>query len=407
MNRTRHILFINEFFHPDICASAAVVTDRLPRIAGLRPDDRISVLAGNRAWDDPSVVYPAEDEYQGVRIVRVNRPAVSRTRLLRRALGFAAFQRGAVRAARRMDRIDLVVATTAPPQGAGIARKIAERHGCPFIYTVLDLYPDLAATLGRLKEGDLIYRRWLARDTRAMQAAGAIVTVTQRMTERIAATRNIPQAKLRTIHDGFDQARIEPGDRNDFRSRYNPDGKFVVQYAGNMGLSHPFDTILSAAETLADDGGVRFQFIGDGPQRSYVEAHLPPGGQLIHYQPADRLGQVLSTADLCLISQQDEMFDKALPYKIYAILAACKPCVFIGNRKSEIVDWLERAGAGLHVDQGDPEKLVGAIRALKADPSRAATMGRAAGSLFADRFHADRAAQEWVELIDGVIDPVG
>lgn len=104
MSAPKHILFINEFFHPDICASAAVLTDRLPRIARLRPDDQICVMAGNRAWDDPETVYPAEDEFHGVRIIRVDRPVVSRTNLVRRALGFAAFQRRAIRMARGMDR---------------------------------------------------------------------------------------------------------------------------------------------------------------------------------------------------------------------------------------------------------------------------------------------------------------
>ncbi|MBN2559904.1 MAG: glycosyltransferase family 4 protein [Phycisphaerae bacterium] len=404
MKRTRHLLFINEFFHPDICASAAVLTDRLPRIVRLRPDYRITVIAGNRAWDDPSVVHPAADEYRGVRIIRVNRPAVSRTSLVRRALGFAAFHRAAVRAARSMDRIDLVVATTAPPQGADIARKIARQRGCHYVYTVLDLYPDLATTLGRLRHGGLIHRRWLARDTRAMRDAATIVSIAARVTARIARTRDVPRTSLRTIHDGFDPDRLELVGPNDFQRQYNPERKFVVQYAGNMGLSHPFDTILAAANALANDGSILLQFIGDGPQRPHVQAHLPQNAQLIDYQPADRLCQVLATADVCLVSQQEEMFDKSLPYKIYAILAAKKPVIFIGSPQSEIAEWLEQAGAGRHVSQGDPDRLADIIRELKTDPSRANAMARAAEALFDKRFHAERAAQQWATLIDELVD---
>jgi colanic acid biosynthesis glycosyl transferase WcaI len=396
----RHILFINEFFHPDICASAAVATDHLPAIARLRPEWKITIIAGDRAWDDPATVYPAQEEYQGVRIVRVSRPAVSRVNLLRRALGFAAFGRGAVKAAGGMEHIDLVVATTAPPQGADIARKIARRHGCPYIYKVLDLYPDLAATLGRIKADGFIYRRWLARDTRAMRDASMVVSIGQRMTERIGRTRGIVADRLLTIHDGFDPARVDAKGRDSFRQQCNPDGRFVVQYAGNMGLSHPFDSMLAAAKTLAGDRDVLFQFIGDGPQRRSVEDNLPPNAQLIGYQPADRLGEVLATADVCLISQHEEMFDQALPYKIYAILAAGKPCIFVGNRRSEIVEWLESTGAGLHVDQGSAEDLVSVIRELKSQPERLKQLGLAARRLFDQRFHAEQAAREWVRTIE-------
>jgi colanic acid biosynthesis glycosyl transferase WcaI len=396
----KHVLFINEFFHPDICASAAVAADHLPVIVGLRPDWKVTIIAGDRAWDDPSIIYPAEGEYRGVHIVRVRRPAVSRVNLLRRALGFAAFGRGAVNGAGRMDRVDLVVATTAPPQGADIARKIARRHGCPYIYKVLDLYPDLAATLGRVKAGGFIYRRWLARDTRAMRDAAMVVSIGERMTERIGRTREISLSKLRTVHDGFDPARIDAGGHDDFGRQYNPGCRFVVQYAGNMGLSHPFDTILSAARRLAEDPAVLFQFIGDGPQRRFVQENLPPNAQVIDYQPAERLGEVLSSADLCLISQHDEMFDKALPYKIYAILAAGKPCIFVGNRRSEIAQWLAESGAGVQIDQGATENLARTIGELKSQPDRAKQMGRAARELFDRRFHVTQAAEKWVELIE-------
>jgi glycosyltransferase involved in cell wall biosynthesis len=421
MSARRHILFLNEFFHPDICASAAVLTDRLPLLTEMRPDWRITVIAGNRSWDDPAVIYPAADEYRGVRIVRVNRPAVwdrliagpaqaislchtGRANIIRRALGFAAFARGAGRAARALDRVDLVVATTAPPHGAHLARKIARRHRCPYVYTVLDLYPDLAVTLGRLRARGLVHRLWLARDTKVMREAAAVVSIAQRTTGRIAATRSVPHERLRTIHDGMDAMRVAgPGPDNEFQARLNPGGKFVVQYAGNMGLSHPFDTILTAARAFAGEPDILFQFIGDGPQRPYVEAHLPPNAQLLDYQPAARLGQVLAAADVCLISQHGEMFDQALPYKIYATLAAAKPCIFIGDRQSEIAEWLRQAGAGWQVNCGDSQALVSRIRELKADQTGGNEMGRAARAFFDARFHARRTAAQWAELIETLL----
>jgi glycosyltransferase involved in cell wall biosynthesis len=271
------------------------------------------------------------------------------------------------------------------------------------VYVVLDLYPDLAATLGRIKEGGLVCRRWHGRDTRAMRDAAAVVSIAERMTERIRETRGIPRSKLRTIHDGFDPARVVPAEGGGFESRYNPEGRFVVQYAGNMGLSHPFDTILAAARVLADDSRMVFQFIGDGPQRRHIQANLPPNAQLIDYQPADRLGQVLGAADVGLISQHQEMFDKGLPYKIYATLAAGKASIFVGNGKSEIADWLEKSGAGRQVDQGEDEKLAGLLRDLASDRSLTDQMGQAARSLFDERFDSQRAAERWVELIEEVI----
>ncbi|MFQ5412788.1 MAG: glycosyltransferase family 4 protein, partial [Phycisphaerae bacterium] len=343
----KHILVINEFFHPDICASAAVLSDRLPRIARLRPDYKITVITGNRAWDNPAITHLETEDYQGVRIVRVNRPVVDRGNLLRRGVGFALFERAAVRAARRLDTIDLVIGTTAPPQGVRIARRIARRRGCPYIDCVFDLYPDLAATLGKISDRSFLFKRWLAKDTRLMREAACVVSIGQGITDRIARTRKVESQRLRTIHDGFDAARLGSTEENRFRRKYNPDGKFVVQYAGNMGLSHPFGSILTACQALGSEPDLLFQFIGDGPQRAAIRDRLPPNGQLIDYQPAERLGEVLDAADLCLISQHEAMYDQALPYKIYAILAAGRPSIFVGSEKSEIAEWLRGHRAGV------------------------------------------------------------
>jgi glycosyltransferase involved in cell wall biosynthesis len=399
MTTGRHIVFVNEFFHPDICASAVVAADHLPTIAALRPDWKITILTGNRAWDDPTKVHPPREEYHGVQVVRVNRPAVSRTSLLWRGLGFAAFQQAAIRAGAKLGRIDLVVGTTAPPQGGRIAAKIARRTGCPYIYKVLDLYPDSAATLGVLKPGSLFHRRWLSVDTRTMEEAAAVVAISSCITERIARTRGIEAAKLHTIHDGYDAARLAFTGSSRFAAEHNPDGKFVVQYAGNMGLSHPLDTIVAAARQLTEDDRVLFQFIGDGPQRRLLEKALPPNARIIDYQPADRLGEIMASADMCLISQHEAMYDQALPYKIYAILAAGKPCVFIGDDRSEIAQWLRQSGAGYVVRQNQADALIEAIRACR-NESRSQAVSQSAHSLFHRRFLSDESARKWVELLE-------
>ena len=113
---------------------------------------------------------------------------------------------------------------------------------------------------------------------------------------------------------------------------------------------------------------------------------------------------MLSAADVCLISQHPDVFDQAIPYKIYATLAAGKPAVFIGDRRSEIADWLIESGGGLHVPSGDVKQLVRVLRDLASDRQRVVQMGAAARALFDRRFHADQVAEKWSRIIDGALD---
>ncbi|MBX3395595.1 MAG: glycosyltransferase family 4 protein [Phycisphaerae bacterium] len=410
MSRQRHIVFLNEFYHPDICASAAVLSDRLPRLRRLLSHDRLTVIAGNRAWDDPQRIYPDEEMHEGVRIVRVQRPPIGARGVMRRGLGFLAFGRNAAIAASGLGAIDLVIGTTAPPHGAGIARKIARAAGCPYVYTVLDLYPDLALSLERMSSWSPVYRTWMNFDRRWMRDARRVVCISRDISKRIIETRGFGAEHIETIHDGFDPAILglanfaasssEVQSDNDFRRRHNPNGQVVIQYAGNMGLSHPFETIMAACSRLAGDSRLQFQFIGGGPQREYVREHLPANGVLIDYQPADQLGELLTAADICLISQHEAMYDKALPYKTYGIFAAARPAIFVGNERSEIAEWLRESGAGVAVRQGDVDGLIESIRRLADDREVRSRMGASGRALLDERLHAEQSAARWAALID-------
>lgn len=403
MPKTRHIVYINEFFRPDICASAAVLTEQLPRIAAARPDWRITVVAGNRAWDRPEVRYPATGQYGGVAIRRVKRSAVpaGRRSVSARLTGFFEFGRAVLREANSLGPTDLVIGTTAPPHGGRIARRLAERLHCPFIYRVLDLYPDIVSALGRLSPWNPAHLLWLASDVRTMAEAAAVVTVTEPMTRRIVGTRALAPEKVVTLHDGFDPARIATRNPEEFRRKYNPEGRFVVQYAGNMGLSHPFETIIAAAQELRRDSSILFQFVGDGPQRSVAQAALRGTAQFIEYQPEESLGDVLAMSDVCLISQHDRLFDLALPYKIYSSLAARRPVIFVGNTGGEVATILRKYQAGLWVPQGQPAALVQAIRQLQSLACSSDPVGREElrPGLPAE-LHADDVTGRWVQIIE-------
>ncbi|MFO0973385.1 MAG: glycosyltransferase family 4 protein [Phycisphaerae bacterium] len=403
--RNPHILFINEFYWPDVCASAAVFTDHLPKIAAARPDWRISVLTGDRAWDGPHVRWPSEERHGAIEVHRVRHGPVRRT-LHARAYGFARFHLAAVRRGRGLDRPDVVVATTAPPAGARIGLAVSHHHRCPMIYKVYDLYPDCAEALQIIRPGGWVAGSWEHSDRAAMHQAQSIVAISHRMAERIVHHRGLSPAKVECIHDGFDAARLEQAQPDAFRREHRLEGRFVVQYAGNMGLSHPFDTILGAAAKLSHQPDVAFQLIGAGPARKRVESALrerPLPVQLLDYQPAERLGDLLASADVGLVSQNPAMSELSLPYKVYGLMAAGKPAIFIGDARSEIADWYRTHDCGIHIAQGDVDGLVRAILRIKNDPLDARRLSDNARRVFAERFDSRVAVRKWIESIEDLL----
>lgn len=402
--RQPHVLFVNEFYWPDICASAAVLTDHLPELARLRPDWRFSVLAGDRAWDRAEQRWPARERHGAIDVFRAPRGAVRRS-LPGRAWGFARFHRAAIQLGRSLDRVDIVVASTAPPLGGRIGRAIARAHGAALVYKVLDLYPDCAESLGVLRRGGAVARAWRRVDTALMRDAAAVVVISQRMAERVVATRGVDATRVHHIADGIDPARVVPRDAGTLRKQWGLSDRFVVQYAGNMGLSHPFDTILAAAERLAAFPDVVFQFVGAGPGRRLITeaaARLGPSIRIFDMLPADQLGDLLGVADVCLVSQHPALFDQALPHKAYAALAAGRPLVFVGDRRSEVADWLSRHDCGSQVDPGDVDGLATALLSWKDERDRAAAGQRGQAFIRSGLTHA-HAAAHWRAVLESIL----
>jgi len=60
---------------------------------------------------------------------------------------------------------------------------------------------------------------------------------------------------------------------NAFSKSYGMDKRFVVLYAGNLGLSQGLENIISAAEILAGNNDIMFVFVGDGADKKRLQ-HL-------------------------------------------------------------------------------------------------------------------------------------
>jgi UDP-N-acetylglucosamine:LPS N-acetylglucosamine transferase len=77
---------------------------------------------------------------------------------------------------------------------------------------------------------------------------------------------------------------------------------------------------------------------------------------------------------------------------MYGILAAGQPIVAVTPEKTDAAALGAQLGFGVSADPDKPEKLVAAVRALLADPSRLETMATAA------RAAAPRPMIEWTKI---------
>jgi glycosyltransferase involved in cell wall biosynthesis len=89
-----------------------------------------------------------------------------------------------------------------------------------------------------------------------------------------------------------------------------------------------------------------------------------------------------------------------VPSKLYGILAAGRPLIFIGDSDGDIGRVIERAQCGRLVKVGDSKTLADSLRTFEAEPDNRALMGVRALKILCEEFSLKHAIERWVALIE-------
>jgi glycosyltransferase involved in cell wall biosynthesis len=175
---------------------------------------------------------------------------------------------------------------------------------------------------------------------------------------------------------------------------------FVLVHAGNLGFYGAWNTLVTAARKLSSEG-VGFVFVGDGAQRSQIEALAAGAGNIrfLDFFPASKIPSVLAAADAHVITVKRGLEGVVVPSKMYGILAAGKPILAVAPKETDAVSLGIRRGFAVAADPDRPAEVVDAVRVLASDPNKLKTMGEKARAAAPD-YDRVTELQKFVEIID-------
>jgi colanic acid biosynthesis glycosyl transferase WcaI len=213
--------------------------------------------------------------------------------------------------------------------------------------------------------------------THSLKRAAVVVALDRFMKDRIEA-KGIESEKIRVVppwaHD--DQVRFDSAGREEFRKLHRLSNKFVIMYSGNHSPCHPLDTLLEAAERLADRDEIVFCFVGGGSEFKKVQERVRerslPNVACLPYQPFEKLSASLSAADLHVVVMGDRYVGIVHPCKVYNVLAVGAPLLYIGPVESHVHDIIRQANSGAYAAvHGDVDTVTANIfRAMRSTADR-------------------------------------
>jgi glycosyltransferase involved in cell wall biosynthesis len=211
--------------------------------------------------------------------------------------------------------------------------------------------------------------------------------------------------RLHVIHNWANGRAIAPMNAagSPLRRAWALEGKFVVAYSGNLGRVHEFGTLLDAAARLRSHADIQFVVIGRGPRLAEVEARVDRKrlGNVRFEPHQDRalLSESLGLADVHLSILRPEFEGLVQPSKLYGIMAAGRPAIFVGRVTGETARILAETSSGLSVATGDGAGLAAAILRLRDDPPERLAMGSRARTAFEVRYDMPIAMAKWASLL--------
>ena len=405
------VLLINQVFFPDVAATAQHGHDLARDL--VRHGHEVSAIASRSLYGQKGAALPSHETVDGIEIHRVGRSFFGKSSILARVADFVFFYLAAMIRALTLPRHDVVICFTTPPFIAMVGRILRMVKGTRCVYWVMDLYPDLPIACGVMRPGSLASRFFERVNRSCLRAADADVVLGRCMAE-LVRSKGVPEDRIRMIGVWSDQEEVKPVPReeNPYRREWGVGDRTLIMYSGNFGIGHDVDTFLAAARELRNDDRIRFAFVGGGKKKEQVERFVHEHGLesscvIAPYQPRERLDELLSAADAHLVSLLEGVEGIMVPSKLFGILAAGRPAIFIGNERSEISRVIVENECGASVRQGDVDSLISIIRGYADDPGSCRHAGELSRLALVEEHGAVHRLTAWRKLLEELAGDAG
>ena len=365
----------------------------------------LSYLTGKTVVHQRGIV--TNQKVGDVNVFRARTLAVLHKSFIWRIASFLSFMVSSFWAGLRAGPVDLVMGTTPPIFQAVSAWCISMLRRKPFMLEIRDLWPEFAIDMGVLKNPMLI---WLSRGLERFLYGRAhhLVVNSPAYKTYLMERFHIPERKISLIPNGVDISKFNPSDvGSELKKEWGLENKFIVMYAGAIGLANDVPVILNAAKRLEKEKDIVFVFAGDGKERDKMQMRTESMNlknvKFVGSYPKTRMPQVLAASNLCLATLQNiPMFRTTYPNKVFDYMAAGKPTLLAID--GVIREVIEASGGGIFVSPGNDQSLAESILQLRNHPDKVKDMGLAARAYVSKNFNRRDQADAFRKLVEGICD---
>ncbi|MDH5415186.1 MAG: glycosyltransferase family 4 protein [Flavobacteriaceae bacterium] len=237
-----------------------------------------------------------------------------------------------------------------------------------FSMIIWDVYPDVFKITG-MNEKHIIYRIWAKLNKYSFKKAFRLFTIGERMADLLSVYIAREKIIIQPIWSIFQKNSKKSKKNNPFIRAHNLQDKFIVQYSGNIGLTHKVELMVKLAERMQDHGDILFQIIGRGPRvpllKKMVAEKKLANCQFLPFQPDEMFPYSLSAADLGVVILDELTSKGSVPSKSYNLMSFGIPSLYFAAVDSELKNYSDKYGHAKCFTEKELEKAIAFIAAIK------------------------------------------
>ena len=294
----------------------------------------------------------------------------------------------------RKVRPDIIFGVNYSPATVGVVGVFFSRlKKAPLSLWVQDLWPDSLAATGAVRSDFILSAvrsmvRWI------YHKSDLIFIQSRAFKDSIVSLGSVGPEKIRYLPNWAEDifnTDVKSGDQPYLQLL--PENKFIIMFAGNLGVAQSLTTIVRAA-TEVRDYPIHWVFLGDGRQKEWLENAVSDSGlqdnvSILGRYPLEDMPRLFKLADVMLVTlKKDLSFSMTVPGKIQSYLRNAKPILSALDGEGAAV--IEESGAGFNVNCEDFMGLARAADKMsKLSPEELGKMSVNAKSYYDKNFDVD------------------
>lgn len=405
-----HILYVSQYFPPEIGAPAARVSELARH--WVQAGHRVTVLTAfpNHPTGEIHPDYRrrfrrliTRENHDGIDVVRTWLIPLPNRKPHERILNYSSFCLSSFLRGLFLARPDVIIATS-PQLLVGLAGwMLARVKRVPVILEIRDIWPDAIIASGVGHEDSLLSRALSALSRFLYERCDHVVVVTPAFREELIERWDVPAEKISIVQNGVETELFTPDEKGEEKTRSALEGRFAVAYVGTIGLAHGLDTILDAAPMLQTrHPEVLFLIVGEGADKDHlvsrVRAEELGNVRFIPQRPRSEIPAIVRSCDACLVLlKKADVFKTVIPTKMLEFMASGRPVILGVDGQARRL--MEEADAGLFIEPEDPVALTQAIARLLGDDELRHRMGRNGRKYIEERLSRGQTAVAYLKLL--------